>query len=211
MKILAHRGLWHQPEERNRPESLRSALSKGFGLETDVRDSAGKLVVCHDPVTAEVQFLSELLTDYQSLASEAPLAINIKADGLGSMIQTLLDKFAVESYFCFDMSIPETLQYRRRGLRFFTRESEYEQCPALYTDAAGVWMDMFHSDWILSDQIHRHLDAHKEVAIVSPELHGRPHLAFWGRLRESNLAGRPGIMLCTDFPESAQHYFNDQD
>lgn len=211
MNILAHRGLWHHPQERNLPESLQSALSKGFGLETDVRDYRGELVICHDPVTVKVQHLSELLTGYKTMASKVPIAINIKADGLAGMLQPLLDKFGVLSYFCFDMSVPETLQYRRHGLRFFTRESEYEQYPILYDDAAGVWMDMFQSDWIGSDQIHRHLDAHKEVAIVSPELHGRPHLAFWERLQESKLATRQGLMLCTDFPELAQNYFNEKD
>jgi hypothetical protein len=211
MKYLAHRGLWYKRHERNSPDALRNALSKGFGLETDVRDFGGEIVVSHDPVMAGAQLFSDLLFNYTTSGSDTPLAINVKADGLWDGLKVLLGQYNIRSYFCFDMSVPEMLQYDREGLRFFTRESEYEQHPAFYREASGVWMDMFHSDWILPDQIYFHLSANKEVAIVSPELHGRPNSAFWKRLRESKLHVHPAVMLCTDFPELAEQYFHEQD
>lgn len=207
MVILAHRGVWHQPDERNQPAALRLALAGGFGLETDVRDAAGQLVISHDPPVAPAQTLAGLLALYARLPSAAPLAINIKADGLRSRLKPLLDAHAVTNYFCFDMSVPETLAYHREGLRYFTRESEHEPHPLLYTDAAGVWMDMFEGDWITAESIVRHLDAGKQVALVSPELHRRPHENFWQRLQQAGLARRSGLMLCTDFPESARDFF----
>lgn len=207
VKFLAHRGLWYQPDERNQPEALRIALAQGFGLETDVRDAVGQLVIAHDPPIASAQPMADFLALYGSIGSTAPLALNIKADGLRIRLKSLLEEHQVKNYFCFDMSVPETLAYCGEGLRYFTRESEYEPHPPLYDDAAGVWMDMFHNDWITREHIVRHLDAGKQVAIVSPELHRRAHERFWERLRQDGLARYPGVMLCTDFPESARGFF----
>ena len=207
VQFLAHRGLWYKPHERNQAEALRLALSQGFGLETDVRDAAGQLVISHDPPIASEPLFSELLALYRTLESTAPFAINVKADGLRTGLKWLLEQNQLKNYFCFDMSVPETLAYRREGIRYFTRESEYEPHSALYDDAAGVWMDMFHNDWITREHIVRHLDAGKQVAIVSPELHRRAHESFWERLRQDGLARYPGVMLCTDFPESARGFF----
>jgi hypothetical protein len=209
MIILAHRGLWHQPHERNHPDSLRTALTCGFGLETDIRDTNGKLVISHDPPLDLGFQLSELFSHYTALDSDAPLALNIKADGLGSILKRLLDDYDIRCHFCFDMSVPESVIYRKLGIRYFTRESEYELQLSLYEDAAGVWMDMFQSDWITPENILRHLKVNKEVALVSPELHGRPHVDFWNRLRDSEIGDSRGLMLCTDYPESAQIFFNE--
>jgi glycerophosphoryl diester phosphodiesterase len=204
---LAHRGLWKSIEEKNGAAALLLALQSGFGLETDIRDARGHLVVSHDPPEGHVLLLEEALGFRGSKDKSLPLALNIKADGLSGRLRQLLEKTDVKEYFCFDMSVPETLVYRREGLRFFTRESEYEPHPPLYDNAAGVWMDMFHSDWITPAQIVRHLEAGKQVAIVSPELHGRPHESFWARLRDAGLARRSGVMLCTDFPLTAREFF----
>jgi len=208
MNFLAHRGLWKEPAERNTPESLSSAIVSGFGLETDIRDAAGQLVIAHNPSRGTVQRLLEFFCQYREQRLGEPLALNIKADGLSALLKPLLQEHGIENYFCFDMSIPETLVYRHQGLRFFTRESEYEPTPTLYADAAGVWMDMFHGDWIAPVRIREHLAAGKQVALVSPELHGRPHLAFWARLLEAGLRDEPDLMLCTDFPVAARDFFS---
>ena len=209
MRFLAHRGLWHAPSEKNSPESLRLARAGGVGHETDLRDRSGGLVISHDPPVSAAPSFSELLQLYRTLGCTATLALNIKADGLRGPLAALLAGAAPVNYFCFDMSVPETLAYRREGLRFFSRESEFEPAPALYADAAGVWLDMFLSDWITPAVVARHLDAAKEVALVSPELHGRPHLLFWRTLRDACLHECPGLMLCTDFPEAARDFFHD--
>lgn len=47
--ILAHRGLWREPAERNSLAALEAALAESFGVETDVRDLGGQLVISHDP------------------------------------------------------------------------------------------------------------------------------------------------------------------
>ena len=47
--ILAHRGFWTEPAEKNSREALERAFREGFGIETDIRDRNGALVVSHDP------------------------------------------------------------------------------------------------------------------------------------------------------------------
>jgi len=47
--ILAHRGAWTVPKERNSAEALKRALKSGFGIETDLRDLDGTVVISHDP------------------------------------------------------------------------------------------------------------------------------------------------------------------
>lgn len=189
-------------------DALERALRSGYGVETDVRDAAGVLVIAHDPPVGLVPRATELLSLARTHGTHLPLALNLKADGLRSRLLELLKDQPGQNYFCFDMSAPETLACHRDGLRFFTRESEIESAPVLYRQSAGVWMDMFESDWIQPSDLLRHLESGKEVALVSPELHNRPHLAFWQRLRDAGLASEQRLMLCTDFPAAADSFFH---
>jgi glycerophosphoryl diester phosphodiesterase len=50
-RILAHRGYWLEPGEKNSLSAFRRAFEGGFGIETDIRDLDGELVVSHDPPT----------------------------------------------------------------------------------------------------------------------------------------------------------------
>lgn len=206
MIILAHRGTWFAPDERNTPVAFERAFAAGFGVETDVRDHDGRLVIAHDPPAGEGLLLfDDLLALYARRGAPGRLAVNVKADGLSGMVEEALARAGIANAFVFDMSAPETLRYLRGRLKVFTRESEYEAPPAFYDRAQGVWLDCFERDWIDEGAVRRHLAAGKAVCVVSPELHGRPHEQAWAALR--GLAGEPRVMLCTDFPEAARDYF----
>jgi hypothetical protein len=209
MQVLAHRGWWTNVSEKNSISAFRRAWEGGFGLETDLRDRGGAVVVAHDPPGPLAPGCGELLALHRQLRPASCLALNAKADGLAPLLRSLIDEFAVADYFCFDMSVPETIAYRRSGLRFFARESEFEPQPAFYAEADGVWMDMFESDWIRAEQIERHLRAGKRVALVSPELHRRPPGAFWAALKAAGLGAEGRLMLCTDLPDQARNFFDD--
>ena len=101
MNILAHRGLWNVISEKNSFKSLRLSLDKNFGLETDLRDFAGSLVVSHDPVINgdNILLFEDLLKIYNESKSKATLALNIKADGIISEAEFLLNKFKIKNYF----------------------------------------------------------------------------------------------------------------
>jgi len=207
MLILSHRGYWLSAEEKNSASAFARSFEAGFGLETDVRDQGGQLVISHDPPVGQVQAFSEFLRLHQEVNPELWLALNIKSDGLQPLLKREIDRLGVANYFVFDMSVPDALSYCRAGMPTFTRQSEYEAQPAYYDQAFGVWLDSFIGDWLTEDLMIGHLKANKRLCIVSPELHRRPHLAFWEKLRAMPVVRDDAIMLCTDFPSAAKEFF----
>ena len=81
--ILAHRGYWRDPKNRNALSALRAALEAGFGIETDIRDALGELVISHDPPRSKDAVKFECFLDLVlATKSAGRIALNIKADGL---------------------------------------------------------------------------------------------------------------------------------
>jgi hypothetical protein len=208
MKILSHRGYWKTTAEKNTPIAFERSFSLGFGTETDIRDFNSKLVISHDIADSNSVPVEQIFEIYLNNNSHPPLALNIKADGLQGPLKELINTFAIENYFVFDMSIPDTLGYVKTGLLYFTRQSEYEPIPALYEHSAGVWMDSFIDDWIKEDHINAHVSAGKQVCIVSPDLHKRDYKPFWSELAKMNEIESDNLMLCTDYPEEAKEFFH---
>jgi glycerophosphoryl diester phosphodiesterase len=209
INILAHRGFWKTPAEKNTRLAFERALSLGFGIETDVRDVGGQLYIAHDPGENPSLTWSDFLALYAEYDHAGILAINIKADGLTAMVQGGLSRHPKIKAFVFDMSVPDALYYLKTTIKTFTRHSEYEPVPSFYNQAAGVWMDIFHEEWIRPNHIRDHLEKGKSVALVSPELHGRNHSDFWGMIKKEGFSEMENVLLCTDFPDQAKHFFYD--
>jgi len=200
MKILAHRGYWKTAAEKNSRTAFERAVRCGFGIETDIRDCMGKLVISHDmprggEMTAEEFFSLEGIRTIL-------LALNMKADGLYGELLKLLDRCGIRDYFAFDMSIPDTIGYL--GMNFASRVSEYEHELPFYSRSAYVWLDCFESDWFSATDVERYLDSGKKVCVVSPELHKRDHRAVWQVLK--GIRGE-GLAICTDMPDEAKDFF----
>jgi len=218
MIILAHRGLWSRPEERNTLTALETALAEGFGVETDLRDFDGRVVISHDPPGPRALPFADFLDAYRRWPAAGIMALNIKADGLQGALAGALQSRGIgpDHYFVFDMAVPDALGYLRLGMPCFTRQSEVEPVPAFIDQAAGVWLDCFHQDWIDATEVLKHCGAGRRVVLVSPELHGRPWQGAWGQWREAyrsllrNGQDRP-MMLCTDHPREAKAYFDAPD
>lgn len=209
IKIIAHRGLWFKPEEKNTLEAFERALQNGFGIETDFRDRNGELVISHDPATTdsiEANAFFDLCGEYPNTD---PHAINIKSDGLQKLLATHLNDWTHDRYFVFDMSVPDSLGYLNQNMNTFTRVSEYETYQDFGGIATGVWLDGFNAEWYGVEQIIHYLSLGKSVAIVSPELHGRDHHALWAQIK-SLYTSKMSLMLCTDLPLEAKKYFYDQ-
>ncbi|MFL5740268.1 MAG: hypothetical protein ACJ75B_08620 [Flavisolibacter sp.] len=213
MHLLAHRGFWKKPEEKNSRLAFEMSAREGYGIETDIRDAGGELVIAHNmPVKGEVLMsFSEFLELYLGKSSSPGyLAINIKADGLQDAVRDELQRFKVKKYFVFDMSVPDTLGYQKLGLNFFSRVSEYETSPILFEECAGIWLDAFHSEWYQCKQIGEWVSKGKQICIVSPEVHKRPHQKLWEELKTTGLHLLESVLLCTDFPDQARNFFHEQ-
>lgn len=178
-------------------------IINNIGLEIDIRDYCGELVVHHDvPKNNNLLLLKDFLAMYKALNKNIVLALNIKSNGLCEYLSTLLNEYQITNYFVFDMSIPDTLHYINCGMSFFTRQSEYELQPIFYSESAGIWLDEFKDDWITESVILGHIQNNKKVAIVSPELHKREYKDRWifykDIIHRNNIEDK--VMLCTDFP-----------
>ena len=211
MQILAHRGYWNSNIPSNSPLALRTALEKGYGFESDVRDYMGRMVISHNIADASCQDAEEvfkLLSEYGDMYC---FAINIKADGLKGILRGYFEKYNIKNYFLFDMSVPQMVEFAEMGLRFFTRRSEYETEPVMYEHAAGVWIDGFKRiDWITEELLQKYISDGKEVCLVSPDLHGKiDYKLFWNKLRGWNIDFSKAL-LCTDHPDEAREFFKDK-
>ena len=209
MIILAHRGFWKSKSERNNMVAFERSFTHKIGIETDIRDYKGKLVISHDIPDEFSITLDCFFGIYKKYGAGLPLALNIKSDGLYQKLGRYIQKYNLENYFVFDMSIPDTVKYVEHNLKVYTRVSEYEKVPSFYKQSEGVWMDEFYEHWINFESISQHVINNKKVCIVSPELHNRSYKKEWSQYKNIEKKLRTELMICTDFPLEAQNFFNE--
>jgi hypothetical protein len=211
MIIISHRGYWHLDSEKNREIAFKRSFSLGFGTETDIRDRNGELVISHDmPNEVDISF-ERFCEIYQTFPGNHLLAINVKADGLASILKKMLEKYAIDNYFLFDMSVPQLRIFLSMGLTCYTRISDVEHEPCFYGASQGIWLDGFYSDWYRPCDLHKFLRDTKKVCLVSSELHKRDPLPLWHMLKQSGMQNESGLILCTDRPEQAQAFFFEEE
>lgn len=203
MQIISHRGFWKESNEQNHSIAFSHSIDHGFGIETDLRDFHGEVVISHDlPNGTEITF--DLFCKMSNI-DEYPLALNIKSDGLALKVREIAEKYALKDWFVFDMSIPDMISHIKVGNPVFTRVSDVETTPCLLEYSHGIWLDAFYTDWFTTSDIMQYLNMNKQVCVVSPELHNRNVDEVWEhlyRLRENEQ-----LILCTDFPDKAALYF----
>jgi glycerophosphoryl diester phosphodiesterase len=198
-RILAHRGHWKNEFgqtllRKNSIEALSRAANFGFGIETDIRDNLGKIVISHDPVEKFELTLKQVL----EFRVNGPVALNVKSDGLAPLLRILLeDTKPAFNYFFFDMSTPEFQNYTKHELKVAWRLSEFDTFSG-HTPRI-VWLDSLNSDWYKSnsDWLDKHNDC--EVIIVSPELHKRSHVESWNWIADK-MNQHDNLSICTDMP-----------
>lgn len=208
IEIIAHRGIWKSQQEQNSIAAIHAALAAGFGVELDVRDLDGELVVAHDLPRAGAPRFDALYNEVSAIDVSRSWAVNVKADGLQDLLAPYAEKLGRRA-FVFDASVPELRKYQQRGFRTFTRFSDIEPDPHLYALAAGIWVDCFARDTHPAEVFAPWLSEGKRLCFVSPELHGRQRSGLWVWLRDwsKHLADKRSVALCTDFPCEAKEYF----
>jgi glycerophosphoryl diester phosphodiesterase len=209
MIIISHRGYWKEATEKNLTIAFERSFSLGYGTETDIRDFNGKLVISHDIAGEDSLSLDDFFLIYKKhqIGDTAPLALNIKADGLQNDIIKYLLRYDIENYFLFDMSIPDLRVTIEKGLNAYIRLSEYESDTPFYDKIKGIWLDSFINTWYKAEDLLKHINNGKKICIVSADLHKRDYLEHWNVLKEFGIHKMNDVILCTDFPEIATNYF----
>jgi hypothetical protein len=211
MNIIAHRGnvAGPNPQKANSIDFLLDALKKGYGIETDIRDMGGDIVISHDLPVGEPPEFAGFLSRLPKLGKGQALALNIKADGMHKLLEKMMGSHrAIGNTFFFDMSVP-TLYVLSKTLRrenLASRVSDIEPEPMLYDSVGWLWIDCFAKDFDDWARAKKYAMGGKKLAFVSPDLHKRPHVPFWKELKE-NFPGEGDIHLCTDYAEEASRFF----
>lgn len=220
LSIIAHRGYWKQPEEKNSLLAFRAALNGGFGIETDFRDRGGELFIAHDvnelnPIPSDEFFklFRDFLNRNQESTHNYQLAINIKSDGLQDLLNSQLYKYDIQNYFIFDASIPDLMGYIKKNINTYSRISQFEsENNNLLLKSQGLWLDMFDEVWYDEKYLLKLMNTNKNICIVSPELHGKPFIPTWEMIKKMLLSypkqtSLSQLSLCTDHPSKAKEFF----
>ena len=213
--IIAHRGWWLTKDEQNTVTAFKRAFEAGFGIETDLRycNFTSKVVISHDIVEDNdgPMTLDSVFHLYNEYNISSWLALNIKEDGLINKLNSINARPRIDNYFYFDTSLPEQINYFKKGLRVFGRSSEYEDFEYTKSISRGVWIDSFEGEFPDEESLGL-LSATNYLVFVSPELHKLSHSNYWKLLKDF-IETQPSahVMLCTDFPQTAFSYFTKHD
>lgn len=206
-QIVCHRGMWKTQDEQNTVNACIKAVETGFGAEIDLRLVGGELLMTHDHGGfEESRRFENLLSGLRKQGINQPLFLDIKEMGMGEIILNILQKYDYDNCFLFNQATPDFITQSQLGLKTFTRVSEYEQLnEGIKSLAHGVCLDLFRETSSLTDFLTK--TCHKDILLISPELHKRQHYPFWEILKKVSYPSR--IFLCTDHPEEARKFFNE--
>lgn len=208
--ILAHRGLWRNKNQQNTLDALFGAIEAGFGVETDIRDLDGNVVISHDPPTLNSHGnLEAFLNAIKFSKNKVRCALNIKSDGLAKYWTEAMKNVNPDQFFFFDMSIPDHAVFVNKGLPTYSRVSDVETEILFRQSACGVWVDNFSGYFDQVSKTKELLRNGLRVATVSPELHGRPYMETWQELKRQGIHHDTNWEICTDFPKLAIEFFGE--
>ena len=143
-----------------------------YGVEIDVRDYQGNLILQHDPFKD-----GELFESYLKLYNNRILIINIKSERIEYAVLELLKKYHIKNYFFLDSSFPMIFSLLTQSERNIAiRYSEYESIETVVNMknmVSWVWVDCF-TCLPLNNEIYKRLKETKlKLCLVSPDLLNR--------------------------------------
>jgi hypothetical protein len=162
----------------HRINSLSDYPGKEFkGMEFDIRDSDGLIMVTHDPFTKA----SDLETFIIRLPKidDFVYIVNVKSEGIEYKAREILERNEIKNFFFLDSSFPTIAKMSKEGeKRFAIRASEYESIQTA-VEMSGkvnwVWIDCFTK--FCPEQAMIAKGTGYNVCLVSPELHSHPDYA----------------------------------
>ena len=172
-----------------------------YGIEVDIRSRGQDLIIHHDPF-ADGEDFREWITHYQ----HGTLILNVKEEGLETVLLDLMKTHGIEDFFFLDQSFPFLIRTSRTGeRRCAVRVSEFEHAETALSLAGKVdwvWVDCFTKFPLDAASAGRLIDAGFRLCLVSPELQGRPADASIPEMR--TLLSREAVpfhAVCTKRPD----------
>ena len=181
MKILKHRVNSYEEIDNN------------FGVEIDIRDYNGELVLSHDLPTNSSIRLEDFL---KKINNQQFIAINIKSVEIEKNLERIISNMNIKNYFTFDWPIPSLIKAQNNQIICAFRLSEYEK--EVFPNCSWVWIDAFKEIWYNQKELEDLKNRGFNIALVSPELHGRE-----SDFKEFEMIVNTGIAdaICTNNPE----------
>jgi hypothetical protein len=147
-----------------------SSVPSNHGVEIDLRLFKGEIILAHDPFTP-----GETLNEWLKKFHHGTLILNVKEDGLESLVVKMLQDMEIDDYFFLDQPFPTLRKSALANLPVALRLSENEN-PIEINDLKirWIWLDSFSGDWSF---LGKHAEWLKKgefkLCLVSPELQGR--------------------------------------
>jgi hypothetical protein len=143
------------------------------GIEFDIRDTGGEIVVQHDPFLG-----GQLFTDFLKFCpSNKFYIVNVKSEGIERRAIADLEAHGITQFFLLDCSIPMMVRLGKEGeRRLAVRFSEYESLATVEAMApfvSWVWVDVF-TQLPLTSFVEKFIRQRGlKLCLVSPELQGQ--------------------------------------
>lgn len=153
----------------NTVEDLKKT-PRELGIEIDIRESGGKLVLSHEAFEGGTNF-EEFLTHY----SHAFMIIDVKEEGIEGKIIELMKKHGIIDYFLLNVNFPTILELASEGFRNMSaRLSEYESIPhGLEGKCDWLFIETF-TKIPFDTESYKYLKEHFKLCLLSPDRFGRP-------------------------------------
>ena len=163
MEYIAHR--------INRIKALKK-IPKEYGVELDLRDFGGRLVLQHEPFMDGEDF-AEYLKHYD----HGTMILNIKSERIEYKVLELVQKYNIKDYFFLDSSFPMIYSLSKSGEKNIAlRFSEFEGIDTILNMKGKIdwiWVDCF-SKLPIDNENYNLLKQHGfKFCLVSPELQGQ--------------------------------------
>lgn len=154
----------------NNSEDLK-IVNEAEGIELDLRDKGGKLILSHDPFSDGEDFEAFLKKFNKEL-----IILNIKSERIEYKVLELLKKYNVQKYFFLDSSFPMIYQLNKINEKNIAiRVSEFEPIESVEKVkdmVKWVWIDCF-NDFSLDKNTYNIIKKlGLKICLVSPELQG---------------------------------------
>lgn len=167
-----------------------------FGIEVDVRERNGVIIMNHDAF-ADGEPFENLLKNY----NHKFVAVDVKCEGIETAVADLLKKYGIQDYCLLGITLPWSIRLIDKGMRnisiHFSEIESMGTAKNMIGKADWVWVDCF-TKLPLDKESYDFLHKHFKICLGSPDMLGRKQDI---KTYKEQLKKIPIDAICTDYPE----------